>query len=363
MIFNNYMLFPQLSSNKASSVETLIFQELNGDQRRESVNTQQRYVAYREAEARNNGYRGSMGWKKIQGRDYLVRSYYAKSGVRRQTSLGLRSKETEATKREYDRGRTDAQDRLKDLKAVIARQSAINRVIGLGRVPLAGAKIIRTLDEAGMLGSGIRVLGTNAIYAYEAAAGVRIDPGLTATEDIDLLFDARQRLSFIANDDVSQLSLLRLLQKTDAGFRRSSRKFQAANRDGYLVDLIKPLRDPPWTKERETVGADNEDLLAAEIEGLAWHESAPSFEAVAIDERGEPCRIVTIDPRVWAAHKLWLSKRQDREAAKRRNDAAQAHAIGQLVAKYMPHLPYAAKELRMLPKRVFEEAKPLFAER
>jgi hypothetical protein len=358
------MLFPHLRAKIEIDVENVVFQELNGDQRRESVNTQQRFAAYREAEARNNGYRGSMGWKKIQGRDYLVRSYYAKSGVRRQTSLGLRSKETEATKLEYDRGRKDAQSRLKDLQAVIARQSAINRAIGLGRVPLAGAKIIRSLDQAGMLGSGIRVLGTNAIYAYEAATGVHIDPGLTATEDIDLLFDARQSLSFIADEDVSQPSLLRLLKTTDAGFRRSSsRKFQAANRDGYLVDLIKPLRDPPWTKEKESVGADKEDLLAAEIEGLSWHESAPSFEAVAIDERGEPCRIVTTDPRVWAAHKLWLSKRKDREPAKKRNDAAQARAIGQLVAKYMPHLSYVADELRMLPRQVFDEAKPLFANR
>lgn len=343
-------------------MESVHFQELNGDQRREAVNTRQRYAAYREADERNNGYRGSMGWKKIQGRDYLIRSYYGKSGIRRQTSLGPRSERTEAIKLEYDRGRAEAQERRKSLQAVIARQSAVNRALGLGRVPLAGAKILRALDEAGMLGMGIRILGTNAIYAYEALAGVRIDPGLTATDDIDLLFDARRRLSFMASEDLSQPSLLRLLQKTDPGFRRSSRKFQAANREGYIVDLIKPLRDPPWLNEKARISRDAEDLLAAEIEGLAWHESAPSFEAVAIDERGEPCRIVTTDPRVWVAHKFWLSKRKDREATKRRNDAAQAQAVGQLVIRYMPHLPYAAGELRMLPKRVFEEAEPLFAE-
>jgi hypothetical protein len=313
--------------------------------------------------AGNRAYRGSMNWKKIQGRNYLIRSYYGNSGVRRQTSLGQRSKETEKTKLEYDRGRAEAKERFKDIKAVIARQSAINRALGLGRVPLAGAKIIRAVDEAGMLGAGIRILGTNAIYAYEAAAGVRLDPGLTSTEDIDLRFDGRQRLSFVASEGVSQPSLLRLLQKTDSGFRRSSRKFQAANRDGYLVDLIKPMRNPPWTKEKERIGKDTDDLLAADIEGLTWQESAPSFEAVAIDERGEPCRIVTTDPRVWAAHKLWLSKRKDREPAKRRNDAAQARAVGRLVATYMHHLPYAANELRMLPKRVFDEAKPLFTKR
>lgn len=351
-----------MDRNIANTVEMIEFQELSGDQRREAVNTQQRYAAYREAEHRASGYRGSMVWRKIQGREYLVRSHYGKSGVRRQTSLGLRSKNTEAIKLEYERGRSEARERLKSLQAVIARQSAINRAIGLGRVPLIGAKIIRALDQAGMLGSGIRILGTNAIYAYEAAAGVRIDPGLTATEDIDLLLDARRGMIFIANEEISQPSLLQLLQKIDRGFRRSSRKYQAVNASGYLVELIKPLRTPPWQKEKERIGADADDLLAAEIEGLAWHESAPCFEAVAIDEKGEPCRIVTTDPRVWAAHKLWLSKRQDRDAIKRRNDEAQARAIGQLVAKYMPNLPYVAGELRMLPKAVFDDAKDLFGQ-
>ncbi len=338
------------------------FQELNSDQRKEMVNTQQRYAAYHEADERAQGYRGSMVWTKEGERDYLVRSHYDKSGIRRQTSLGPRSKKIEAIKTKYERGRSEAQARLQNLKTILARQSAINRALGLGRVPLLGAKIIRALDHAGMLGSGIRVLGTNAIYAYEAATGVRIDPGLTTTEDIDLLFDARRSLTFVADEDLSNPSLLRLLQKIDHSFHRSSRKFRAVNDDGYLVDLIRPLPTPPWRKQKQQIGPDAEDLLAAEIEGLAWHESAPSFEAVAIDERGEPCRIVTTDPRVYAAHKLWLSKRSDRESIKRRNDEAQARVVGQLVAKYMPNLPYVSAKLRMLPKSVFDDAKALFAE-
>jgi hypothetical protein len=115
------------------------FQELNGDQRREAVNTQQRHAAYCEAQDRANEYRGSMVWSQVRGRDYLVRSHYRKSGVPRQISLGLRSKETEAIKREYDRSRSDAQKRLQDLRDVMARQASVNRALGLGRVPLLGA--------------------------------------------------------------------------------------------------------------------------------------------------------------------------------------------------------------------------------
>jgi hypothetical protein len=336
------------------------FQELNVDQRREAINAQQRYTAHCEAEGVLKKYRGSMVWTQIKGREYLVRSYYGKSGVRRQTSLGPRSKETEAIKLDYERGRSDAQNRVKDLKTVIARQAAINRAIGLGRVPLIGAKIIRMLDRAAMLGSGIRVLGTNAIYAYEAAAGVRIDPGLTSTEDIDLLLDARSGVTFVASENVSHPSLLHLLRAVDRSFARSAQPFRAVNRDGYLVDLIKPLPNPPWKAERQLIGADTDDLLAVEMEGLGWHESAQAFETVAIDEKGAPLRIVATDPRVWAAHKLWLSKRLDREPLRRRRDEAQARVVGRLVAEFMPHLPYASEQLQMLPKAVFDEAAPLF---
>jgi hypothetical protein len=316
------------------------FQELNNDQRREAINSQQRYAAYREATARADTYRGSMGWTESKGHEYLLRSYYDKTGIRRQSSLGLRSQETERTKLDYERGRVEAERRLKEMKDVIARQAAINRAIGLGRVPLLGAKIIRALDQTGMLGSGIRVLGTNAIYAYEAAAGVRIDPGLTTTQDIDLLLDSRGGLTFVATEDISQRSLLHVLRKVDRSFEKSNQTFRAVNREGYLVDLIKPLRKPPRQAESESVGTDPGDLLAAEIEGLAWHESAPAFEAIAIDEKGEPLRIIATDPRVWAAHKLWLSKRQDRVPLKRRRDEAQARTVARLVVEHMPNLPF-----------------------
>jgi hypothetical protein len=338
------------------------FQELNNDQRREVINTRQRYSAYREAQKRAKAYRGSMVWAEIRGHQYLVRSHYDASGIRRQVSLGPRSKQTEATKFEYERGRSEAESRLNELRTIITQQSAINRAIGLGRVPLIGAKIIRAVDDIGMLGAGIRVLGTNAIYAYEAAAGVLIDPGLTTTEDIDLLLDAREQLKFAASEDVSQPSLLRLLQKIDRSFERSKQTFRAINSEGYLVDLIKPMRNPPWKNagEREQVGMDADDLLAAEMEGLVWHESAPPFEAIAIDEKGEPLHIVATDPRVWVAHKLWLSKREDREHVKRRRDEAQARSISHLLVKYMPHLPYVSEQLQMLPKNVFEDAEPIF---
>ncbi len=341
------------------------FIELNSDQRRETINTQQRYQAWREANEQVRSSRGSMVWSHTKGRDYLMRAAYDKHGRRRQSSLGLRSLETEKIKAEFERVRDEAAQRLEQLRPVLTRQAAVNRALGLGRVPLLGARIIRALDANGLLGAGIRILGTYALYAYEAVAGVHIDPGLTTTEDIDLLLDPRGGLSFIATGDIATgdlepASLLRILQRVDKTFVRAAQEFRAVNRDGFLVDLIKPLRRPPWASEAAKVGEDPNDLTAVEITGLAWHESAQPFEATVIDGRGEPLRVVTSDPRVFVAHKYWISKRTDREPIKRRRDLEQARTVAALVTTYMPHLPFVDAELRMLPRELVEEARPLF---
>ncbi|MBB4039389.1 hypothetical protein GGR34_001031 [Microvirga flocculans] len=336
------------------------FQELNNDQRREKVNSDQRFAAWREAKSRLESYRGSLVWQDVKGEQYLARSYYDSAGRRRQKSEGRRSPETEKRKADWERGRAEASERFKSMRETMVRQAAINRAVKLGRVPLMGARIVRALDEAGVLGKGIRIVGTNAIYAYEAVAGVMVDPDITATLDIDLLLDARMSLRLAMSDSVAEPALINLLRKVDKSFERTDLAFRAVNRDGYLVDLIKPQRNPPWMNERDRIGRTQDELAAVPIGGLTWHESAPSFEAVAIDERGGPVRIVASDPRVFAAHKLWLSRQQDREPTKRRRDAAQAEAVAQIVSRYLVHLPFDEAEMRMLPRELFDLAKPLF---
>jgi hypothetical protein len=343
------------------------FQQLDNDQRREMVNSRQRFEGFRAAVKRADGYRGSMVFSETAGTDYLLRSYYdPKTGLRRQKSLGRRSAETEALKASFDAGRSEAEANLDAARAAIERQAAINRALGLGRVPDPGARILRALDAAGLLGNGLRVVGTNALFAYESAAGIRFPVEVTTTEDIDILFDARARLAFSVEEDQDGRSLLGLLKKVDRSFARTSAEFRARNRDGYLVDLIRPMRDPPWTAEPISLAAhggatDADDLAAVGIEGLNWQENAPPFEAMAIDQRGYPTRIVASDPRAFAVHKLWLSARPDRAPEQQARDLAQARAVGQLVAQRMPHLPFEPRLLKHFPKRLVDDAAQLFA--
>lgn len=339
------------------------FQQLDNDQRREIVNSRQRFEAFQAALKRSDSYRGSMVFSATGGTDYLLRSYYdPKSGLRRQKSLGPRSAETEALKAGFERGRTAADDDLKAARAGIERQAGINRALGLGRVPDLGARILRALDAAGLMGQGLRVAGTNALFAYEAAAGVRFPVGVTTTEDIDLLFDARARIAFLSAEEIGERSLVSLLRRVDRSFARLPADFRARNRDGYLVDLIKPARNPPWAEEPASLAPDTEeDLQAVGIEGLTWLESAPAFTAMAIDQRGYPVRIVASDPRAFAVHKLWLSGRVDREPERRARDLAQARAVAALVAAHMPHLPFDPGALQSFPLPLVEAAAPLFS--
>ena len=123
------------------------FQELNNDQRREKINSDQRFTAWREAKSRAESYRGSLVWQEVKGEQYLVRSYYDASGNRRQKSEGRRSPETEKAKADWEHSREEATQRFKSMREVMARQAAINRAVKLGRVPLMGARIIRALDD------------------------------------------------------------------------------------------------------------------------------------------------------------------------------------------------------------------------
>ncbi len=337
-------------------------QELNGDQSRELINTAQRFAAYQQARDRDFGYRGSMSFVERSGVDYLLRDYYdQKSGVRRQKSLGRRNAETEATFNAFTQGKIDAAQRKKSALETLRRQAAVNRALRLGRVPEIGARIIRALDQANLMGNGIKIVGTNAIFAYEAVAGVHLSSHITTTEDVDILLDARARIRVALDEDVEERTMLGILKQVDKTFTRASQTFRAVNAEGYLVDLIKPERNPPWKIEASSISADAGDLEASPIAGLAWHESAPPFEAIAIDARGFPLRMLVPDPRAFAVHKLWLSRQPRRAPLKRRRDHEQAITVAALTARYLPHLPFEFEALRSFPKTLVEDARPLFA--
>lgn len=331
----------------------MTFAELNEDQRRRLIDAKQVFEAWRAADHEfRHSYRGSMRWRKSKGKDYLYRIYGSV-----EHSLGARSPETERVKADYTDQRTKLKRRLTSLDKRLKDMEPLNRASGLGRMPELASRILRKLDAEGLMGNQLFVVGTHALYAYEAASGVVFDTGLTATGDIDLLWDTRRKLS-LALVDAREQGVLGLLRRIDRSFSAKPNSFRAVNEDGYYVDLIRPLEKNEAQKAIGKLGEADDDLEAAAIIGLQWLINAPKFEQIVMGTDGRPLWMSCIDPRAFALHKYWISKRGDREAVKRLRDAEQAKAVARVASQYLG-LDFNAKDLSSLPIELVKGAKEL----
>ncbi|MGE0279951.1 MAG: GSU2403 family nucleotidyltransferase fold protein [Rhizobiaceae bacterium] len=325
------------------------YSELRPDQQRQLIDAVETFEAWRDAKTeRRRRFAGSMRWAERGGHQYLLR----KIG-QRERSLGPRSEETNEAYENFIRGRDRNHDQLSGLAAKLDHMAPINRALGLGRVPKIAARILRHLDERELLGSQLVVVGTNALFAYEAKAGVRIASGLLATEDVDLLLDIRQRLSLVGRE-VRETGLLGLLRRIDHSFSpRRSLDFRAVNRDGYYVDLIRPEeRDILRSKTPDALSDLSEELHGSPIAGLNWLVNAPKFEAVAIADDGYPVPMACPDPRVFALHKAWISRDMRRDPRKKGRDIEQARTAADIASSRLGMSFDDASALSVLPTSI-----------
>ncbi|WP_373237416.1 nucleotidyltransferase family protein [Cohaesibacter celericrescens] len=308
--------------------------QLNGDSIRDMIDARERYHLLRSAQAdAKHSYGGSMQFESRGKAEYLIKRPYGSSTRK---SLGRRSKDTEEKLAKFLSGKARIEERVTGLRKQLEEQAPILSARGLGRVPILAARIMRKLDDLGWLGTSLTVLGTHALYAYEAQAAVRIDSAMVATGDVDILFDARRRL--IMSGDVRKNGLIGALRSVDHSFEKErSRTYTAANKDGYMVDLLEPLDHGRIMLEGSAQLSDHpDDLVATSTESSKWLLNVPKFTATAFDERGLPVRIVTIDPRVYALQKLWITENDpSRDPARRFRDGQQARLVAQIATKHL----------------------------
>lgn len=324
------------------------FQEMSPDQRRILVNAQQAYSAYRDVLSALDQYRGGMHWKTAKGRQYLFRS---RPGSSKGQVVGPRNPHTEAILADFRTSRLKAQKRRDGLRDKLRDNARYVRAAHLGRMDRVSAGILRVLDRGGWLDSGIWVVGSNAMYAYEAASGVILGNDVLQTEDLDLLFDARKSLTLAARKGPGLLASLRKVDKSFDAIQAGH--FRATNDQGFMVDLIKPLPRPPGKIERrkpDVDGGSDRDWLAAEIEGLDLLFNGPAFDQIVMASDGMGVRMRVPDPRFFAAHKLYVSGRPDRSPLKSRKDRVQAEAVVQMVREHLPDLSLEAPETKAIPK-------------
>ena len=264
---------------------------------------------------------------------YLVRTTPAGA----ETSLGARTPETEAIYARFTQRKRESAERVAGLKAALDQHQRLNRALRVGRVdPLVVALLGRLASTA--LSPHFRVVGTHALYAYEAAAGVRLDSDALATRDIDLLWDTRKRILFATQLAKVDSSMLGVLKKVDGSFRiRKSQKYTAVNKDGFEVDIIRRERtgdDPHPIK----LSADEDDFWVAQARRANALLDSPGFSAVIVATNGTMARMNTVHPATFVTFKRWLAKQPGRDPLQRRRDVLQADAVQVVVDGYLPQL-------------------------
>ncbi|MBC5767060.1 GSU2403 family nucleotidyltransferase fold protein [Ramlibacter albus] len=305
--------------------------QLDENQLRELVNARATWRAFTEAAREAKQVKGSMVWKSAGGRTYLLR----KSATGTQKSLGPRSAETEAMHASFQQRKLRAQERLKAIKRRLEEQRKLNRLYRVGRTPNIVVRILAALEAAG-LADKFMVVGTHAIYAYETAAGVLADPGALATRDLDLLFDARQRLAFASTlKKGDTASLIGVLQKADPSFRVMRDQLQTAvNDDGFEVDVIRRTAvdgDP----HPMPMSDDEDDFWAVQVDQGEKIASARKFEHLVVSANGEMATMRTVHPLDFIRLKRELAAKRGRDPQKAPKDRLQAQVVQQIWDQYL----------------------------
>jgi len=314
--------------------------DIGTDARRQFIDAQSVFSAWEAASKSADDVRGGMYWKHQGKTDYLIRT----SPANTQKSLGPRSDETVGLYERFVARKVKAEARVALLAAELSRHQRMNRALFVGRAPQILVDILNALSRAD-LSEHFTVIGTHALYAYEAAAGVRF--GVTdalATQDVDLLWDTRKRVSFATRMRVIGSSMVGLLQKVDPTFEiRQDQRYTVVNSKGFEVDIIR----------REASEGDPHPLRLTDDEGDLWAVQArragvllsgPRFSSMIVSPSGYMARMETISPLTFVKFKRWMAVQSDRDPMKISRDSIQADLAQQLIDEYLPHLAEKQEE-------------------
>jgi hypothetical protein len=309
---------------------------LNNLAARQYIDARQTFFALREAQVLAKQVRGGMYWHRQS--DSLIRT----SALGAEKSLGKRSAETEKIYLDFTARKAASTERVRSLKAQLKIHERLNKALYVGRLDPLVTALINRLDTAGVAES-FHVVGTHALYAYEAAAGVHLDSGVVATRDIDLLWDVRKRMHFWTQMARIGSTFLALLKKVDDSFTlRRGQPYTAVNKEGFEVDILRRMveaDDPhPVQLGRKTRGEqaltepdDQEDFSVVQALRAGILLDKPTFVALIVDRNGGMALMRTIAPQVFVDFKQWLATLPAREPIKRRRDAAQASVVADLI--------------------------------
>ena len=307
--------------------------ELNDLQKKQYIDAESVFLALRDAQKAAQAVRGSMLWRTVHGKSYLVRTNTDNS----QKSLGPRSPETEAVFDKFMARKKLSGERVAGLRQTLQLQQKLNRAHRVGRTPEIVVQILNQLHKSG-ISEHFLTVGTHALFAYESACGVRFVDEATTTQDIDLLMDTQKHLQLASTLEGQNESLLSTLQKVDPTFDlRDDQLYTAVNASGFEVDVIRRVALNGDTHPLRTTSSER-DFWVVQVDNGAKMASAERFARMVVSASGHMALMNTLHPLTFSRLKLALSRSPSRDPIKKSRDALQARAVAQLVDEMLPHL-------------------------
>ncbi|QEZ43365.1 GSU2403 family nucleotidyltransferase fold protein [Cupriavidus oxalaticus] len=303
--------------------------ELDEDALRQYIDAKAVFQSWESARAKAAEVRGGMLWRTAKGREYLIRT----SVDNKQQSLGVRSEKTEEMYSRFVTRKEAAETRLKTLTDELDRHRRLNRAVRVGRAPDILVSILQVMARLN-IGEHFIVIGTHALYAYEAAAGVRLKERALATRDVDLLWDTRKRLQFASRMKNLELSMLDVLRKVDSTFEiRDDQLFTAVNAKGFEVDILR--REAADLDPHPLQLTDNEDdLWAVQARRANVLLGSAPFSTPIVSVTGRMARMTTISPTTFVEFKRWMASTADRDPLKVSRDRLQASIVEELADRF-----------------------------
>ncbi len=284
------------------------FLEYSDDQRKTYINSEMQYKSYLERVLRfNKSFRFRMGWNKANGKEYLFKECL---DTKKRVSLGRKSEETVAIYNAFNQQKKELKASLKQSKELLLKNEKINKFTKIGRVPNILVKFFRRINELG-LDDKIIIIGTNALYVYEAYCGVFIEEEHLATFDIDVFNKRDKKISFALKEKLPQKTLKSILLDVD----KSTDSFSG--------------------------------VINLEIAGTKWLESSKLHKQMLIGQNGQCAFVTTIAPLEYAVYKKWLGEHERKDLMKKQRDIKQSQLVTQLIQKYVPVIDIA-EELKSM---------------
>jgi hypothetical protein len=287
---------------------------------RQVIDSTMVFLEHRRVQAEALRYAGGMYWKRQGGYEYLVKT----TVDNRQRRLGPRTDETEHTYAAFTTRKKDTESRLISLRDALKEAERLNKALKAGRVHNIVVTLLQALDFAG-LGQHFAVVGTHALFAYEAAAGVSIASGKLVAQGIDPLWDARHHVEFVTDLEHIDSSMLQVLQRVDPTFRLQELGSETLINDrGFEVDFL--LQVPADVDPHACPVAANETGLRSVPTVRAPEPTAvPGFEHLVISVTGKMALMRTIAPNNFIEVKRWMAESApNRTQLERRRDLLQA---------------------------------------